>query len=173
MKIGFFVLIMTFPGAIINSVIQQLFCRTLRVAVINTNYVNIFSKMVDYEEPKDSTKHILITILPFITGTILGMIMAFPCMIEIDDKGAFNIIKSLTLWFGLSTVIHSIPKIENGKLLWENVFSNDKKFIQKIFTVPVIGFIYLINLLKVSDLITVIYGIVMINIPMIVISKLL
>ncbi|MDF2883882.1 MAG: hypothetical protein K0R54_4447 [Clostridiaceae bacterium] len=146
---GFLISIITFPGVIVHEMAHQLFCRICRVAVIDVCYFRFGNPAgyVVHEHPKNSYQHLLIGIGPFFVNTILGALIALPAAVPILNFGVrFNensILDYFIIWIGVSIAMHSFPSTGDARSMWDSIMKKDTPLKTKIFTVPIVGLIYI------------------------------
>lgn len=170
--IGKIIMFFTFPGAIINSVIKQILCKKLRVAIYDISYFDLesFSWNINHELPKKFKNQLLIVILPFITGSLLGIIMAFPGTLSIEDHGGWQILYLSTIWLGISTVVQSVPKVEYSQRMLKKLWERETGFFIKLLCTPFLAIIYIVNILTFFEVVALIYGSVVVHIPALILE---
>ncbi len=142
---GFLISIVTFPGVMVHEVAHQLFCRILRVAVLDVCYFRFGNPAgyVIHEIPKKSFQHLLIGIGPFFINSILGAIIALPSAIPVVKLGTGSFIDYFLIWLGISIAMHSFPSTGDAKSIWTTVRSPKTPLLTRLIAVPVVGIIYL------------------------------
>ena len=170
--IGKILMFFTFPGAIFNTIIKIIYCRIFRVAVIDMRYFDLgtLTGYIEHEIPKKFINQINIVLLPFITGTLLGIFISFPGTVGIDDHGVFHLFYFILVWLGLSIVIHSIPKIEYAQKMMRRLWSRETGFFTKLICTPFLTVIYLANALTYIEIISVIFGLVVVYLPALILE---
>ena len=131
-------MLLTFPGAIFNTIIKIIYCRIFRVAVLDMRYFDLgtLTGYMKHEIPKKFTHQINMVLLPFITGTLFGFFISFPGTVGIDDHGIAHQFYFVLVWIGLSVVIHSIPKIEYTQTMLKRLWSRETGFFTKLVYGP-------------------------------------
>ncbi len=171
--IGKILLFLTFPGAIINSIIKLLFCRIFRVAVFDISYFDLgnFSGYIEHEIPKKFFNQLAIVVLPFITGSVLGITIAFPGTISIEDRGMLHLLYFISVWIGISVVIHSVPKVTYTQKMLKTLWKNESSFLIKLLCSPFLALIYIANAMTYFELLSIIYGIAVVYLPSLIINR--
>jgi len=171
--IGKILLFLTFPGAIINSIIKQLFCRIFRVAVFDIAYFDLgnFSGYIEHEIPKKFSTQLAMVVMPFITGTLLGIAIAFPGTISIEDRGILHLMYFTSVWIGLSVVIHAVPKVTYAQKMLKTLWKNESSFLLKLSCSPFLALIYIANAMTYFELLSIIYGLAVVYLPSLIVNR--
>ena len=170
--IGKILMFLTFPGAIFKTIIKIIYCRIFRVAVIDMKYFDAktLSGYIEHEIPKKFIHQVNMVMLPFITGTLLGIFISFPGTVGIYDQGVFHLFYFMLVWLGLSVVIHSIPKIEYAQKMLKRLWSRETGFFTKLICTPFLTVLYIANALTYSEIISVISGLVVVYLPALILE---
>lgn len=149
---GFIIAIATFPGVIIHELAHLIFCRLRRVPVLETKFFQFDMKTAGYvlHGPVESFgTSFLISVGPFIVNSLLCMLICFPASVPLRIFGDSNLPSLVLLWLGVSIGMHAFPSTGDA----DNLFAQAKKAVasRKVAYVayPVVGLIYLANLLSV------------------------
>jgi hypothetical protein len=142
---GVLVTLLTFPGVIVHEAAHQLFCRWLRVAVLDVRYLRLGnpSGFVIHEVPPTALKHLLIAVGPVMVNTVVGALVALPAVFPVIYLGAGTPLHALLLWLGISIAMHAFPSTTDAKAVWASLKSPRTPLSLKLTAMPVVGLIYL------------------------------
>lgn len=150
---GFLISIATFPGVIIHELAHLLFCRLRRVPVLEVKFFQFDMKTAGYvlhgpvERFGDS---FLVSVGPFIVNSLLCMLICFPASIPLRMFGASNFPSLALLWLGVSIGMHAFPSTGDAANLWEQAKKAAAARNKAAYAAyPVVGLIYLANLLSI------------------------
>jgi hypothetical protein len=168
---GELISILTFPGIIIHEFAHMLFCKIRKVAVLDACYFRVGNPAgyVIHENSNNFTTTFLISMGPFFVNTILCLLICLPAYMPIKFFGIDHPLSYFIIWLGVSIGMHAIPSNQDANNVYEQAKLEVKKMnILALISFPLIGFIYLFNILRIiwADLI---YGIAIgIGIPALV-----
>lgn len=139
---GFVISILTFPGVIVHEMAHQLFCRILRVAVVDVCYLRLANPpgYVISERPKKFWHHVLIAIGPFFVNTALGVLITFPAVTNTYYSSP-GFLDMALVWLGVSIATHAFPSRGDAKGLWNE--AKGLPLFVRIAISPLVGFMYL------------------------------
>lgn len=157
---GELISIVTFPGIIVHEFAHMLFCKIRKVAVFDACYFRVGNPAgyVIHENSNNFTSTFLISMGPFFVNTLLCLLICLPAYMPIKFFGLEHPLSYFLIWLGVSIGMHAIPSNQDA----ENVYKEAKiaiknKNLLAVISFPIIGLIYIFNILKVvwAD---VIYG---------------
>lgn len=158
---GELISILTFPGIIVHEFAHMLFCRIRKVAVFDACYFRVGNPAgyVIHENSANFNSTFLISMGPFFINTILCLLICLPAYMPIKFFGLDHPLSYFLIWLGVSIGMHAIPSNQDA----ENVYHQAKEAVKNknilaIISFPIIGLIYVFNILRVvwAD---VIYGV--------------
>ena len=125
----------TFPGVVVHEFAHMLFCKVRKVAIIDVCYF------------RDGD---LISMGPFFVNSLLCLLICMPAYIPLKFFEIENIYFYFLLWLGISIGMHAIPSNQDAT----NVYNEAKIHARKgnllaIISFPIVGLIYIFNLLRV------------------------
>ncbi|MCL2810760.1 MAG: hypothetical protein FWD25_02600 [Clostridia bacterium] len=128
-----FLMMFTFPGAIVHAFTRQFFCRLMGVPVYDTVYFSMEDypcKYVKREELPPGKAFVLIC-LGWVFNVLLGAALLAPVSLTMFRLGLFShadpwtiVLNLLTFWVGFSIVLHSFPSREELEELRTRVLGN-------------------------------------------------
>ena len=143
---------MTFPGVILHEAGHMLACKIRHVAVFDVCYFR-FGNPVGYvlhEEITDFNTAFLVSIGPFVTNTLMCVLICFPTFLPMRFFGVSSAFSYLLLWLGVSIGMHAFPSTHDAR----NLFSQAKKAARSgnplaILSFPLVIAVYIANALSV------------------------
>lgn len=142
---GWLISIATFPGVIIHELGHKLFCDWSGVKVLKVCYFR-FGNPAGYviHEPASSFKQsFLITVGPFIIGTLLATI------IFLLISPLMSILDYFLIWLGVSIAMNSFPSSADAKNLWKESNKHVKHSVIAVIGYPLVLIIWVINLFRI------------------------
>ncbi len=158
---GEIIAILTFPGIIVHEFAHMLFCRIRKIAVFDACYFRVGNPAgyVVHEETDNFTTTFLVSMGPFLVNTILCLLICLPAYMPIKFFDISHPLSYFLVWLGVSIGMHAIPSNQDAN----NVYDQAKLRIKDgnilaILSFPLVGLIYVFNVLRVvwADLI---YGV--------------
>ncbi len=149
---GFLIALVTFPGVIVHEAAHLFFCKLRRVAVFDVCYFRIGnpSGYVIHENPNNFTSSFLIAVGPFIINSFLCVLFCFPALVPVRMFGKEDLICYFLIWLGISIGMHAFPSTQDAKVLWDQAKKSASLFNPlAILSFPLVGLIYLANLLRI------------------------
>lgn len=146
---GIIIAVLTFPGVIVHELAHQMFCRICRIPVYEVKYFQFTNPCgyVLHEATDNPMKNFLSAMGPFFVNTIVGMLIVLPASVDIfffssvQSTGPLNLFLA---WVGLSILMHAFPSKGDADAMVQSILKNDSVSIPaKVFTAPIIGFVYL------------------------------
>ena len=158
---GEFISILTFPGIIVHEFAHMLFCRLRKVAVLDACYFRIGNPAgyVVHENTGNFTTTFLISMGPFFVNTLLCLLICLPAYMPIKFFDLEHPFSYFLIWLGVSIGMHAIPSNQDAENVYEQAREKVKEWnVLALLSFPVVGLIYLFNILRVfwADLI---YGV--------------
>ena len=158
---GEFISILTFPGIIVHEFAHMLFCRLRKVAVLDACYFRIGNPAgyVVHENTGNFTTTFLISMGPFLVNTLLCLLICLPAYMPIKFFDLEHPFSYFLIWLGVSIGMHAIPSNQDAENVYEQAREKVKEWnVLALLSFPVVGLIYLFNILRVfwADLI---YGV--------------
>lgn len=140
--------LLSFPGVVFHELGHELFCRWSRVRVLKVCYFQFKNPAgyVIHEEPKKYSQAFLISVGPFIIGTIFSVIF-FLLSRYFSSKD--QILEILFIWLGGSLAMNCFPSFQDAR----NLFKQTNKYLFKnlfvILGYPVVILLFIFGILKV------------------------
>jgi hypothetical protein len=148
---GELISIITFPGIIVHEFAHMLFCRIRKVAIFDACYFRVGNPagFVVHENTSNFTSTFLISMGPFFVNTLLCLLICLPAYMPIKFFNIEHPLSYFLIWLGVSIGMHAIPSNQDAK----NVFNQAKerikdKNILAIVSFPIIGLIYVFNIMR-------------------------
>ncbi len=170
---GEFISIVSFPGIIVHEFAHMLFCRIRNVAVLDACYFRIGNPAgyVVHESTTNFTTTFLVSMGPFFVNTLLCLLICLPAYMPVKFFNLDHPLSYFLIWLGVSIGMHAIPSNQDAN----NVFNQAKEKVKEknilaILSFPLVGLIYIFNILRFfwADLI---YGVgIGIGIPSLIFS---
>ena len=171
---GFLIALLTFPGIIVHEAAHMLFCRLRGVRVLEVCFFRVGNPAgyVVHEHTQDFTTTFFICVGPFIVNTLFCLFLCLPAFIpyKVFNRNE-DLLVLFQLWLGVSIGMHAFPSMGDGRNLWEHAkLAAKQKNTLAWISFPIVGFIYLANLLAFFWF-DAIYGIAIgVGLPMLVLE---
>lgn len=143
--------ILTFPGIIVHEFSHMFFCKLRKVAVLDVCYFQVGNPAgyVVHESTSNFTTTFLISMGPFFINTLFCLMICLPAYMPIQFFELSHPLSYFLIWLGVSIGMHAIPSNQDAN----NVFHQAKHKIKQgnvlaIISFPLVGMIYLFNLLR-------------------------
>jgi hypothetical protein len=158
---GEIISILTFPGIIVHEFAHMLFCRIRKVAVFDACYFRVGNPAgyVIHENTNNFYSTFLVSMGPFLVNTALCLLICLPAYMPIKFFDLNSPFSYFMIWLGVSIGMHAIPSNQDANNVYEQAKEKIKEMnILAILSFPLVGLIYLFNVLRIvwADLI---YGI--------------
>lgn len=142
---GFLIAALTFPGVIVHELAHQLFCRIMRIAVLDVCYFRLGNPAgyVTHEIPREPSQQIWIGVGPFLINTVVGALIALPAVIPVMKFQSGTGLDYFLLWLGVSIAMHAFPSTGDAEGIWKAVRSKQTTLPVKVIGTPLVGMIYL------------------------------
>lgn len=132
-----FVRYLTFPGAYVRCMWEQIVCRMTKTVVEDNRYVrdDEMSSHIDHEFTKSAQGSFAMCFVPMFFN-LLGAVclLFFPFIIRANSVAA-TIFSTFAIWFGFSLLCNSFPLIEDALNMMEKVYKKGN-ILQKIIYAP-------------------------------------
>lgn len=143
--------IATFPGIIVHEFAHMFFCRLRKVAVFDACYFSFGNPAgyVVHENSTNFTTTFLISMGPFFVNTLLCLLICLPAYMPMSYFNLENPLSYFLMWLGISIGMHAIPSNQDAR----NVYAQAKVKIKEknllaLISFPIIGMIYIFNILR-------------------------
>ena len=158
---GEIISVLTFPGVIVHEFAHMFFCKVRKIAVFDAcdfRFGNPAGYVV-HENTDNFTTTFLVSMGPFVVNTLLCLLICLPAYMPGKFFDLDHPLSYFLIWLGVSIGMHAIPSNQDA----DNVFQQAKqqvknKNIMAILSLPLVGLIYVFNVLRIvwADLI---YGV--------------
>ena len=146
---GLYIIIkyLTFPGALVRGMWEQIVCRVCKVPVEDNRYLRRDEMIshVDHELMLKARGAFAICYVPFffcILGAILFGTIPTAMLLYLQFRGLFlDITCAVSYWFAFSLFVNAFPLIEDAMNMVDKVYHNGN-ILQKIFYTPGIAICY-------------------------------
>ena len=144
---GYIIALITFPGIIFHELGHEWFCKWTGVTVHEVCYFTFEGPggYVIHERPEKFYQAFFITLGPFITGTLISLLIFILCKLA---ALVHPWLESSLLWLGISVAMHSFPSSTDANNLWAETNRNIAKNLWAIVGYPFVLFIYIANVLS-------------------------
>ena len=158
---GEIISVLTFPGVIVHEFAHMFFCKVRKIAVFDACYFRFGNPAgyVVHENTDNFTTTFLVSMGPFVVNTLLCLLICLPAYMPVKFFDLDHPLSYFLIWLGVSIGMHAIPSNQDA----DNVFQQAKqqvknKNIMAILSFPLVGLIYVFNVLRIvwADLI---YGV--------------
>ena len=150
---GFLINLMTFPGVIFHELGHKWFCQWTGVAVYEVCYFSLKTNnfgggYVIHEKPTKFYQAFFITLGPFITGTIISLLVFVLYELTALVHPRLVLLELILAWLGMSIAMQSFPSTVDANNLWEETDKRITKNPLAVIGYPFVLFIYIANLLS-------------------------
>jgi hypothetical protein len=148
---GQLISILSFPGIIVHEFAHMLFCKLRKVAVFDACYFRVGNPAgyVVHENTKNFTTTFLISMGPFIVNTLLCLLICLPAYMPVKFFNLDHPLSYFLIWLGVSIGMHAIPSNQDANNVFQQAKEQVKhKNILAILSFPLIGLIYVFNILR-------------------------
>ncbi|WP_113638451.1 metalloprotease family protein [Nubsella zeaxanthinifaciens] len=148
---GELISIVTFPGVIVHEFAHMLFCKIRKVAVFDACYFRVGNPAgyVIHENTNNFTSTFLVAMGPFIVNTALCLLICLPAYMPMEFFGIQHPLSYFLIWLGVSIGMHAIPSNQDANNVYQQAKEQlKKKNLLAIISFPLIGLIYIFNLLR-------------------------
>ena len=127
----------TFPGAYVRCMWEQIVCRITKTAVEDNRYIrdDEMSSHIDHELIKSPSGAFSIGFVPFFFGIIGTCLLGFFPILFQPTGGFATVVSVLCLWFALSLFSNLFPQIEDALNMLEKTYKKGN-ILQKILYTP-------------------------------------
>ncbi len=148
---GELIAIVTFPGIIVHEFAHMLFCRLRNVAVFDACYFRVGNPAgyVIHEGTENFTTTFLVSMGPFFVNTLLCLLICLPAYMPIEFFDVENPLSYFLIWLGVSIGMHAVPSNVDANAIFNQAKEKIKTGnLLAIISFPIIGAIYLFNILR-------------------------
>jgi hypothetical protein len=149
---GFVIAWLTFPGVIVHEFGHFLFCRLRGVPVFDVRFLRLGNPAgyVVHGPTKDFTSVFLICVGPLLVNTVLCLLICLPTYLPFKVFGQETPLNFLVLWLGVSIGMHAFPSTQDATNLWHQAVKEARhRNLLAIFSIPLVGLIFIANLLSI------------------------
>ena len=128
---------LTFPGAYVRCMYEQIICRMTKTVVEDNRYIrdDEMSSHIDHELIKSAQGSFALCFVPMFFNLIGAVcLIFFPFFIRANSIPA-TIFSSLAIWFSVSLFCNCFPLIEDAMNMMEKVYKKGN-ILQKIIYAP-------------------------------------
>lgn len=143
--------ILTFPGIIVHEFSHMLFCKLRKVAVLDVCYFKVGNPAgyVIHESTSNFTTTFLISMGPFFINTLFCLLICLPAYMPIQFFELSHPLSYFLIWLGVSIGMHAIPSNQDANNVYHQARYKIKQGnILAILSFPLVGLIYLFNILR-------------------------
>jgi hypothetical protein len=148
---GEIIAIITFPGIVVHEFAHMLFCKIRKVAVFDACYFRVGNPAgyVVHESTGNFTTTFLVSMGPFFVNTLLCLLICLPAYMPVKFFNLDHPLSYFLIWLGVSIGMHAIPSNQDATIIFEQAKVNARKGnILAIVSFPIVGLIYLFNVLR-------------------------
>ena len=116
-----------FPGTLLKSFLEHLFCRLYKVPIEFALYMqrNYLCGHMEHLLVKEKKGSFAICFGPHIIMLVLGLLAAFPAGVEFFYLGGFNWFAVVCFYFALSFLFNAFPLIEDAYVMWDHLYGEE------------------------------------------------
>ena len=143
--------VVTFPGVIVHEFGHMLFCKLRKVIVFDACYFRVGNPAgyVIHESTENFNTTFLVSMGPFFVNTLLCILICLPAYMPIKFFNLEQPLSYFLIWLGTSIGMHAIPSNEDANNIYEQAKKKVKEFNPlALFSFPLVGFIYVFNILR-------------------------
>lgn len=133
---------LTFPGALIRGLFEQLVCRIHKTPVEDNRYLRRDENCshIEHELMNTPGSAFAICFVPMLLQLILATFVSFTAFEELIMLDYFRmpqgIIDIVCLWVGISLTVNCFPSVEDAINMWEKLYKTKGHTVQKILFFP-------------------------------------
>ncbi len=133
--------VLTFPGVVLHEIVEQFFCRRMRVAIFKVCYFRFASPpgFIVHEPLPRLRQSLWLGLGPFFVSSALGALIAFPAIVAALEFRVYTLTGYVLAWLGISIAMHSFPTVDNALDLWRAVRSHPSS---PLLSTPLAGILY-------------------------------
>lgn len=134
----------TLSSSYVCPVVEQVFCRWLRVAVGEVCYIRFGTPpgFVIHELPANLRQALFIGLGPFFVNSLLAALIAFSFVLPALEFRVSATQGYILAWVSVSIAMHSFPNTDETGDLWRAVWSPRSSTLTRLFATPLVGFMY-------------------------------
>lgn len=133
---------LTFPGALVRGLFEQIVCRIHKTPVEDNRYLRSDenSSHIEHELMKTPGGAFAICFVPMLLQLILAVFVCVTASADLLYLGYFSmpagIIDIVCLWVGFSLTVNCFPSVEDALNMWEKLYKTKGHVFQKIIFAP-------------------------------------
>lgn len=134
---------LTFPGAYVRCMWEQIICRIIKVPVEDNRYMrdDEVGGHVEHELAEKPRGAFALCFVPALFNSIgIFWLLIFPVFLRAGSAAA-TIFSCFSVWFALSLFCNSFPMIEDAINMYEKVYKKGN-ILQKIFYTPAMAIVF-------------------------------
>lgn len=148
---GQLISLLSFPGIIVHEFAHLLFCRLRKVAILDVCYFRFENPAgyVIHESTDNFYTTFLISMGPFFVNTLLCLLICLPAYMPIKFFDIEHPLSYVLIWLGVSIGMHAIPSNQDANNIYQQAREKVKeRNILALISFPLVGIIYVFNLLR-------------------------
>jgi hypothetical protein len=148
---GQLISIVSFPGIIVHEFAHMVFCKLRKVAVFDACYFRVGNPAgyVVHEHTNNFYSTFLISMGPFLVNTLLCLVICLPAYMPMKFFNLEHPLSYFLMWLGVSIGMHAIPSNQDANNVFQQAKENIKnRNLLAIISFPLVGLIYVFNLLR-------------------------
>ena len=148
---GQLISIVSFPGIIVHEFAHMVFCKLRKVAVFDACYFRVGNPAgyVVHEHTNNFYSTFLISMGPFLVNTLLCLVICLPAYMPMKFFNLDHPLSYFLMWLGVSIGMHAIPSNQDANNVFQQAKENIKnRNLLAIISFPLVGLIYVFNLLR-------------------------
>ena len=148
---GQLISILSFPGIIVHEFAHMMFCKLRKVAVFDACYFRVGNPAgyVVHERTDNFYSTFLISMGPFLVNTLLCLVICLPAYMPMKFFNLDHPLSYFLMWLGVSIGMHAIPSNQDANNVFQQAKENIKnRNLLAILSFPLVGLIYVFNLLR-------------------------
>lgn len=133
---------LTFPGALIRGLFEQIVCRIHKAVVEDNRYLrnDENSSHIEHELMQTPGSAFAICYVPHICQLILAFFVSLTALVNLVSLDYFimpyAIIDIVCLWVGFSLSVNCFPSVEDAMNMWEKLYKTSGHTFKKIIFFP-------------------------------------
>lgn len=133
---------LTFPGALIRGLMEQLVCRTHRNVIEDNRYLRTDENCshIEHELMQTPGSAFAVCFVPMLIQLLLAFFVSVTAMADLFYLGYFSmpmgIVDIVCLWVGFSLTVNCFPSVEDAMNMWEKLYKTSGHKFQKVIFAP-------------------------------------
>ncbi len=149
---GEIISILTFPGIVVHEFAHMMFCKLRKVAVFDACYFRVGNPAgyVIHEETENFYTTFIVSMGPFLVNTVMCLLICLPAYMPIKFFDINQPLSYFLIWFGVSIGMHAVPSNQDVNCIFQQAKISIKQLNPlAIISFPLIGLIYIFNILRI------------------------